>query len=373
MAGRIVSGIKSAGTNNPVFLLDEIDKLSSDYRGDPSSALLEVLDPEQNFSFRDNYLEIPLDLSNVIFITTANSPDSIPSALYDRMEIIEMSGYTPDEKLEIAKRHLIPKQLKAHGIDADKLQLSDEVINKVISFYTRESGVRGLEKQLAGIMRKAARKFVENRDLKSVKVDVENLSDFLGVAKYSLSQKNERNEVGAATGLAWTAVGGEILTIEVMLMAGKGEILLTGHLGDVMKESARTAISFIKSHAKEYGISDDVFSKNDIHIHVPEGAIPKDGPSAGITIATAVLSAFTNKGVKNDVAMTGEITLLGKILPIGGLKEKTLAAQRAGITTVLLPEENRKDIQDIPEAVKNSLNIIYVKDMPSVFKNAIGG
>lgn len=372
MPGRIIGNIKLAGSMNPVFLMDEIDKLASDYRGDPSSALLEVLDPEQNCTFRDNYLEIPVDLSKIIFITTANSADKIPEALFDRMEIIEMSGYTPDEKLEIAKRHLMAKQLKANGIEPKKLSIPDEVIKKIITYYTRESGVRGLEKQLATVMRKAARRFVENPDLAYIAVTPENLQDFLGVERFSSTKKNDINEIGAATGLAWTAVGGEILTIEVMLMAGKGEILLTGHLGDVMKESARTAISFIHSHAKEYGIDEEMFSKNDIHIHVPEGAIPKDGPSAGITIATAVLSALTKKGVKNDVAMTGEITLRGKILPIGGLKEKTLAAQRAGITTILLPEDNRKDVSEIPEAVRNSMEIVYVKDMPTVFKNAIG-
>lgn len=371
MPGRIISNIRIAGTMNPVFLLDEIDKLASDFKGDPSSALLEVLDPEQNNAFRDNYLEIPFDLSKVIFITTANNPDAIPAPLYDRMEIIEMSGYTPEEKLQIAKKHLIGKQLKAHGISEDRLSFTDDGIEKIIYSYTRESGVRGLEKEIANVMRKVAVKIVSGEAQDKIVVTKDNVKEFLGVEKYLENEKPEHSEVGAATGLAWTAVGGEILTIEVSIVSGKGEILLTGHLGDVMKESARTAISYIHAHADDYDIPERAFKDKDIHIHVPEGAIPKDGPSAGITIATAVFSAITGKGVRNDVAMTGEITLRGKVLPIGGLKEKSLAAMRAGIKKVLIPVDNMKDLADIPESVKNGVKFIPVENVSEVFNIAI--
>lgn len=371
MQGRIISNIRIAGTMNPVFLLDEIDKLASDFKGDPSSALLEVLDPEQNNAFRDNYLEIPFDLSKVIFITTANNPDAIPAPLYDRMEIIEMSGYTPEEKLQIAKKHLIGKQLKAHGISEDRLSFTDDGIEKIIYSYTRESGVRGLEKEIANVMRKVAVKIVSGEAQDKIVVTKDNVKEYLGVEKYIENEKPEHSEVGAATGLAWTAVGGEILTIEVSIVSGKGEILLTGHLGDVMKESARTAISYIHAHADDYDIPERAFKDKDIHIHVPEGAIPKDGPSAGITIATAVFSALTGKGVRNDVAMTGEITLRGKVLPIGGLKEKSLAAMRAGIKKVLIPVDNTKDLADIPESVKNGVKFIPVENVSEVFKIAI--
>lgn len=371
MPGRIISNIRIAGTMNPVFLLDEIDKLASDFKGDPSSALLEVLDPEQNNAFRDNYLEIPFDLSKVIFITTANNPDAIPAPLYDRMEIIEMSGYTPEEKLQIAKKHLIGKQLNAHGISEDRLSFTDDGIEKIIYSYTRESGVRGLEKEIANVMRKVAVKIVSGEAQDKIVVTKDNVKEFLGVEKYLENEKPEHSEIGAATGLAWTAVGGEILTIEVSIVSGKGEILLTGHLGDVMKESARTAISYIHAHADDYDIPERAFKDKDIHIHVPEGAIPKDGPSAGITIATAVFSALTGKGVRNDVAMTGEITLRGKVLPIGGLKEKSLAAMRAGIKKVLIPVDNMKDLADIPESVKNGVKFIPVENVSEVFKIAI--
>ena len=371
MPGRIISNIRIAGTMNPVFLLDEIDKLASDFKGDPSSALLEVLDPEQNNAFRDNYLEIPFDLSKVIFITTANNPDAIPAPLYDRMEIIEMSGYTPEEKLQIAKKHLIGKQLKAHGISENRLSFTDDGIEKIIYSYTRESGVRGLEKEIANVMRKVAVKIVSGEAQDKIVVTKDNVKEYLGVEKYLENEKPEHSEVGAATGLAWTAVGGEILTIEVSIVSGKGEILLTGHLGDVMKESARTAISYIHAHADDYDIPERAFKDKDIHIHVPEGAIPKDGPSAGITIATAVFSALTGKGVRNDVAMTGEITLRGKVLPIGGLKEKSLAAMRAGIKKVLIPVDNMKDLDDIPESVKNGVKFIPVENVSEVFKIAI--
>ena len=371
MPGRIISNIRIAGTMNPVFLLDEIDKLASDFKGDPSSALLEVLDPEQNNAFRDNYLEIPFDLSKVIFITTANNPDAIPAPLYDRMEIIEMSGYTPEEKLQIAKKHLIGKQLKAHGISEDRLSFTDDGIEKIIYSYTRESGVRGLEKEIANVMRKVAVKIVSGLAQDKIVVTKDNVKEYLGVEKYLENEKPEHSEIGAATGLAWTAVGGEILTIEVSIVSGKGEILLTGHLGDVMKESARTAISYIHAHADDYDIPERAFKDKDIHIHVPEGAIPKDGPSAGITIATAVFSALTGKGVRNDVAMTGEITLRGKVLPIGGLKEKSLAAMRAGIKKVLIPVDNMKDLDDIPESVKNGVKFIPVENVSEVFNIAI--
>ena len=371
MPGRIISNIRIAGTMNPVFLLDEIDKLASDFKGDPSSALLEVLDPEQNNAFRDNYLEIPFDLSKVIFITTANNPDAIPAPLYDRMEIIEMSGYTPEEKLQIAKKHLIGKQLKAHGISEDRLSFTDDGIEKIIYSYTRESGVRGLEKEIANVMRKVAVKIVSGEAQDKIVVTKDNVKEYLGVEKYLENEKPEHSEIGAATGLAWTAVGGEILTIEVSIVSGKGEILLTGHLGDVMKESARTAISYIHAHADDYDIPERAFKDKDIHIHVPEGAIPKDGPSAGITIATAVFSALTGKGVRNDVAMTGEITLRGKVLPIGGLKEKSLAAMRAGIKKVLIPVDNMKDLADIPASVKNGVKFIPVENVSEVFKIAI--
>lgn len=371
MPGRIISNIRIAGTMNPVFLLDEIDKLASDFKGDPSSALLEVLDPEQNNAFRDNYLEIPFDLSKVIFITTANNPDAIPAPLYDRMEIIEMSGYTPEEKLQIAKKHLIGKQLKAHGISEDRLSFTDDGIEKIIYSYTRESGVRGLEKEIANVMRKVAVKIVSGEAQDKIVVTKDNVKEYLGVEKYLENERPEHSEVGAATGLAWTAVGGEILTIEVSIVSGKGEILLTGHLGDVMKESARTAISYIHAHADDYDIPERAFKDKDIHIHVPEGAIPKDGPSAGITIATAVFSALTGKGVRNDVAMTGEITLRGKVLSIGGLKEKSLAAMRAGIKKVLIPVDNMKDLADIPESVKNGVKFIPVENVSEVFNIAI--
>ena len=371
MPGRIISNIRIAGTMNPVFLMDEIDKLASDFKGDPSSALLEVLDPEQNNAFRDNYLEIPFDLSKVIFITTANNPDAIPAPLFDRMEIIEMSGYTPEEKVQIAKKHLIEKQLKAHGITNDRLTFTDDGIEKIIYAYTRESGVRGLEKEIANVMRKVAVQIVSGSAPEKIVVTKDNVKEFLGVEKYLENEKPEHSEVGSATGLAWTAVGGEILTIEVSIVNGKGEILLTGHLGDVMKESARTAISYIHAHADDYDIPESAFKDKDIHIHVPEGAIPKDGPSAGITIATAVLSALTGKGVRNDVAMTGEITLRGKVLPIGGLKEKTLAAMRAGIKVVLIPVDNVKDLAEIPESVKKGLKFLPVQNVSEVFETAI--
>lgn len=371
MPGRIIYGLKNAGSNNPVFLLDEIDKLSSDIHGDPASALLEVLDPEQNASFRDRYLEVPFDLSKVMFITTANTVDTIPYPLLDRMEIIELTGYTNEEKLQIAKRYLVPKQLKLNGITEKKAEIRDDAIAEIIEGYTMEAGVRNLERQLASVIRKIAVKVALNKRTKKQVVTKDDVSGYLGVKKVIRDDKMEKDEVGACTGLAWTSVGGTTLTIEVSLMKGKGETVLTGKLGDVMKESAKAAISYIRANAKKYGIDEEVFSKTDIHVHVPEGATPKDGPSAGITMATAILSAFTGKSVKKNVAMTGEITLRGKVLPIGGLKEKALAAYRMGIKDVIIPKANDKDLAEIPAEIKKEINFITVTGVEEVFAKAI--
>ena len=371
MPGRIIYGLKNAGSNNPVFLLDEIDKLSSDIHGDPASALLEVLDPEQNTTFRDRFLEVPFDLSKVMFITTANSLETIPYPLLDRMEIIEINGYTNEEKLEIAKRYLIPKQLELSGISEKKAQITDDGIKEIIEGYTMEAGVRNLEREIGSVIRKIATRVAENKRVRKQIVTSKNVSEYLGVRKHVHDLALDKDEIGACTGLAWTSVGGTTLTIEVSLMHGKGETLLTGKLGDVMKESARAAISYIHSHAKEYGIEEEVFEKTDIHIHVPEGATPKDGPSAGITMATAILSAFTKKPVKKSVAMTGEITLRGNVLPIGGLKEKALAAYRKGIKNIIIPESNKKDLQDIPKEIRKEINFITAENVSEVFKTAI--
>ena len=373
MPGRIIYGLKNAGTINPVFLLDEIDKLSSDMRGDPASALLEVLDPAQNNTFRDRYLEVPYDLSKVLFITTANSVDTIPGPLLDRMELIEISGYTEEEKLQIAIRYLIPKRLKANGLSEGDVTFTEGAIRAIIEGYTREAGVRSLERNIDAVCRKIAVKVAEGASAKK-KVTAESLHALLGAARFRQDESSpRRDEVGAATGLAWTAVGGTTLTIEVSAMHGKGEIQLTGKLGDVMKESARAAISYIRSNSAEYGIADSAFENTDIHIHVPEGATPKAGPSAGITMATAILSAFTKKPVRGDVAMTGEITLLGNVLPIGGLKEKALAAYRTGVKNVIIPEENKKDLEEIPKNIREKINFIPVSDVGTVFRNAIVG
>jgi len=368
--GRIINGIKEAGTKNPVFLFDEIDKLTSDFRGDPASALLEVLDPEQNKDFTDHYLEVPFDLSSVMFITTANSLGSIPRPLLDRMEIIEVSGYTEFEKLNIAKRYLVPKQLKAHGLTEDNLALSDDTLSAIISYYTRESGVRELERQIATVCRKAATRIVEDKVI-TVKVNRSNLDKSLGVKKYHYDEIQNENQVGIATGLAWTPVGGDTLSIEVSIMKGKGNLVLTGQMGDVMKESARAGLSYLRSISEKYEIADDFHEKMDIHIHIPEGAIPKDGPSAGITMATAVLSAITGIPVRHDLAMTGEITLRGRVLPIGGLKEKSLAASRAGVKTVLFPKENVKDLEEIPSTVRSKMKFIPVESMDEVLEHAL--
>ena len=370
MPGRIANGLIQAGVKNPLMLLDEIDKVSSDYKGDTSSALLEVLDSEQNKKFRDNYVEIPLDLSEVLFIATANDLQTIPRPLLDRMEIIEINSYTQNEKWHIAREHLIPKQMKAHGLKEGQLSIEDEALGNIITGYTKEAGVRSLERKIGDICRKTARKILEEKE-ETVLVTKENLSDFLGREKYTYQQKNKNDEVGIVRGLAWTSVGGDTLQIEVNLMPGKGEFLLTGQLGDVMKESAQAGISYIRSVAGNYGIEPEFFQKHDLHIHIPEGAVPKDGPSAGITMATAMLSAITTTPVKAGVAMTGEITLRGRVLPIGGLKEKLLAAKSAGILKVLIPHENQPDIEEMDKEITQGLEIIPVSTMEEVLKQAL--
>lgn len=365
MPGRIVNGLRSAGVKNPLMLLDEIDKMSSDYKGDTASALLEVLDAEQNKKFRDHYVEIPIDLSEVLFIATANSVQDIPRPLLDRMELIEVTSYTENEKLHIAKEHLLAKQMERNGIRPEQLAITDKAMAKIISGYTREAGVRNLERKLGEICRKAARPLYEGEKEK-IKVTEQNLEKFLGKEKYSFDKKNDTDEVGIVRGLAWTSVGGDTLEIEVNIMPGKGEFQLTGQLGDVMKESAQAGISYIRSVSEEYHIPKKFFQENDIHIHIPEGAVPKDGPSAGITMAIAMLSAITKTPVRADVAMTGEITLRGRVLPIGGLKEKTLAAKNAGIKTICVPKKNEKDIDEISPEIKKGLEIVFVEQMKDV-------
>lgn len=370
MPGRIANGIRTAGVKNPVLLLDEIDKVSTDYKGDTFSALLEVLDSEQNSKFRDHYLEVPLDLSEVTFITTANTLQTIPRPLLDRMEIIEITSYTENEKLHIAMEHLIPKQLEKHGITNEQLSFSKKAIWKIAHNYTKEAGVRQLEREIGNICRKAAKELLTTEKEKITVTD-RNLHKFLGKEKYSYQMANAAPEVGIVRGLAWTSVGGDTLQIEVNVMPGKGEIMLTGQLGDVMKESARAGISYIRSVSKKYAIADDFFEKHDIHVHIPEGAVPKDGPSAGITMATAMLSAVTGKKVRADLAMTGEITLRGRVLPIGGLKEKLLAAKNAGIQTVLVPKENTADVEELSSEITKGLEIIQVETMEEVLKKAL--
>lgn len=370
MPGRIANGIRAAGVKNPVLLLDEIDKVSTDYKGDTFSALLEVLDSEQNSKFRDHYLEVPLDLSEVTFITTANTLQTIPRPLLDRMEIIEITSYTENEKLHIAIEHLIPKQLEKHGITDEQLRFSKKAIWKIAHNYTKEAGVRQLEREIGNICRKAAKELLTTEKEKITVTD-RNLHKFLGKEKYSYQMANAAPEVGIVRGLAWTSVGGDTLQIEVNVMPGKGEIMLTGQLGDVMKESARAGISYIRSVSKKYAIAEDFFEKHDIHVHIPEGAVPKDGPSAGITMATAMLSAVTGKKVRADLAMTGEITLRGRVLPIGGLKEKLLAAKNAGIQTVLIPKENTADVEELSSEITKGLEIIPVETMEEVLKKAL--
>jgi ATP-dependent Lon protease len=369
--GQIVQMMKKAGTVNPIFLLDEIDKMSMDFRGDPSAALLEVLDPEQNDSFLDHYLDVDYDLSKVMFIATANVAHTIPPALKDRMEVIQLSGYTPNEKQAIARQFLVPKQLEAHGLSADKVTFSDDGLKVLIERYTREAGVRNLEREIGSVCRKVARRVVQEKGQVVVEVTAEVVGELLGKPKYRPRKKNEESEVGVATGLAWTEVGGELLETEVGLMRGKGKLTLTGQLGDVMQESARAAVSYLRSRADLLGIDPDFNETNDLHLHVPEGAIPKDGPSAGITMATALVSALTQVPVRKDVAMTGEITLRGKVLPVGGIKDKVLAAYRAGITELILPNENEKDLEDIPEEIRAVLEVHLIDSMDEVLRLAL--
>ncbi|MBE7077529.1 MAG: endopeptidase La [Clostridiales bacterium] len=373
MPGRIMYGMKNAGSINPVFLLDEIDKITSDIHGDPAGALLEVLDPEQNSTFRDRYIEYPYDLSKVMFITTANSLETIPAPLRDRMEIIELSGYTQEEKVEIARRYLIPKQLAANGLTDNNAFFTEDGVRATIEGYTREAGVRTLERTIGTLCRKVAVQYADDKNLPLVTVNADMVPSFLGSPRFKKEDERFDKEVGAVTGLAWTAVGGSTLTVEAMLMPGKGELKLTGKLGDVMKESAMAALTYIRAHADKYGISSDKFSSYDLHVHVPDGATPKDGPSAGITIATAILSVFTGRTVRGDIAMTGEISLRGKVLPIGGLKEKSLAARRVGIATVIIPEGNARDVEDLPDVVKKDVRFLPVKSVDEVFEVVLEG
>ncbi len=372
LPGRIIQGLKQAATNNPVFMLDELDKLGSDFRGDPSSALLEVLDPEQNFMFSDHYINLPFNLSNVMFIATANQIDTIPGPLKDRMEVINLSGYTEEEKLEIAKRYLVPRQTRDNGITGKQIVFTDESIKTIISSYTREAGLRNLEREIGGVCRKIARRVAEG-EKRLFMINAANISKYLGAPKFVREPESERNEVGLVTGLAWTPVGGETLHVEATIMTGKGALTLTGHLGDVMKESVQAALSWIRSKGKELQLADDLFQNIEIHVHVPAGAIPKDGPSAGITMATALVSALTKTAVRRDVAMTGEITLRGKVLPIGGLKEKILAAIRAGIKTVIIPAQNEKDLAEINKVILKKIRIIPVKEVEEVLSIALEG
>ena len=372
MPGRIIQGMKKAGTVNPVFLLDEVDKMSSDFRGDPSSAMLEVLDPEQNHNFSDHYIEETYDLSKVMFIATANDLSTIPGPLRDRMEIITIAGYTELEKIGIAKDHLLPKQMKEHGLSKSQMQVRDDAFQNIVRYYTREAGVRSLEREIASICRKIA-KIIVSSERKRVIINDKNINEYLGKAKFRYGQAELEDQVGVATGLAYTTVGGDTLQIEVSLSPGKGKLVLTGKLGDVMKESAQTAFSFVRSKAKELHLEEDFHEKYDIHIHVPEGAVPKDGPSAGITIATALISALTGHAIHKEVGMTGEITLRGRVLPIGGLKEKSLGAHRAGLKTIIIPHDNEKDIDDIPESVRRDLTFVPVSQMDQVLKTALVG
>ena len=371
MPGRILSALIQAGSSNPVLLLDEVDKMGSDYRGDPSAALLEVLDGEQNKTYRDHYLEIPFDLSNVMFITTANTLDTVPRPLLDRMEIIELSSYTDEEKLMIAKNHLIPKQLKKHGLKKSQLRISDDAIREIIRCYTRESGVRSLERRIGEICRKTDMQLISEDDTNRITVTGHNVEAYLGVRKYLPDRLPCDDQVGLVTGLAWTAVGGETLEVEVNVMDGTGKLELTGNLGDVMKESAHAALSYIRANCVKLGVSPDFYKTKDIHVHFPEGAVPKDGPSAGVTVCTAIVSALTNTSVRRDVAMTGEISLRGRVLPIGGLKEKTMAALRHGIRTVIIPKDNERDLAEIDQTVRNSLNFVTAKTIDTVLDTAL--
>jgi ATP-dependent Lon protease len=371
MPGKIVQNMSKAGVHNPLFLLDEVDKMSMDFRGDPSAALLEVLDPEQNSTFLDHYLDVEYDLSNVMFICTANVLYTIPQALRDRMEVLPLAGYTEVEKIEIARRFLAPKAIDGVGLTKDNIVFKDEAFQAIIQRYTREAGVRNLEREISSICRKVARKVVAQGKSFFEEVHAERVTEYLGVPRYRNTMAEESNEIGIATGLAWTEVGGEILVTEATLMPGKGHLTLTGKLGDVMQESAQAAMSYVRTKAEEFGIPKDFNRKSDVHVHVPEGAIPKDGPSAGITLATALVSALTRVPVRKDVAMTGEITLRGKVLPIGGVKEKVLAAHRAGVKNIILPKDNEKDLADIPKNVLDTLNVYMVQTMDEVLKIAL--
>ena len=370
MPGRIMNAVKLAGSRNALILLDEIDKMGNDFRGDPASAMLEVLDPEQNFAFRDHYIEVPFDLSDILFITTANDMSTIPEPLFDRMEVIELSSYTREEKFQIAKRHLVKKEMKRHGLTAKELKITDDAIYALLDFYTREAGVRNLERIIGSLCRKAAKKIVAGGTSKVV-INGDNITDFLGVKKYKPETIQSENSVGLVNGLAWTSVGGDMLQVEVAILDGGGKIELTGNLGDVMKESARTAISYVRSCTDKYGIEHDFYKTKDIHIHVPEGAVPKDGPSAGITLCTAIVSALANIPVRREVAMTGEITLRGRVLPIGGLREKTMAAYRAGIKTVIIPQDNMPDLEEIDPVVKEALTFVPASEVETVLKAAL--
>jgi len=370
LPGRIIQGMRQAKSRNPVFLMDEIDKMSTDFRGDPSAALLEVLDPEQNNSFSDHYIEVPFDLSQVMFITTGNTSYNIPQPLLDRMELIHIPGYTEEDKVEIARQYLIPKQLKEHGLSEKNLEISEGSVRRMIREYTREAGVRNLERSISAICRKVAREVVKDRN-KEIKLTRQNLQKYLGIPRYRYGSAEKDDEIGVATGLAWTESGGDLLSIEITLMKGKGKMTLTGQLGDIMQESAKAAMSYIRSRADELGLDEDFYEDVDIHIHVPEGAIPKDGPSAGIAMATALASAFTKTPVRRDVTMTGEITLRGRVLPVGGVKEKMLAAHRAGIKHMLMPAENRRDLSDIPQNVRRKVEVKLVEHMDEVLAIAL--
>jgi ATP-dependent Lon protease len=371
MPGRILNALIQAGSSNPLLLLDEIDKMGSDHRGDPSAALLEVLDAEQNKTFRDHFLEIPYDLSDVMFITTANTLDTVPRPLLDRMEIIELGSYTDEEKLMIAKNHLLPKQMVKHGIKKSQLKVSDDAVREIIACYTRESGVRNLERNIAEICRKTAMKLTSNEENRKIFVSGSNVTEFLGVRKFLPDRLPCTDQIGLVTGLAWTSVGGETLEVEVNVMDGTGKLELTGNLGDVMKESAHAALSYIRSNAQKLGVVPDFYKTKDIHVHFPAGAVPKDGPSAGVTVTTAMVSALTNTPVRRDVAMTGEVSIRGRVLPIGGLKEKTMAALRHGISTVIIPEDNIRDLEEIDQTVRRQLNFITASSVDTVLDAAL--
>ena len=370
MPGRVIQAVQQAGTNNPLIMFDEIDKVGADFRGDPSSALLEVLDPEQNNSFRDNYLGVTFDLSNVIFMTTANVLDTVQPALRDRMEVIRLAGYTEEEKREIARRHLLPKQTEENGITARELNISATALNAIIQQYTHEAGLRQLEREIGSICRKVARRIAEGNK-HTVRISLKNLHEFLGAPKVIPEEVLKKDQIGVATGLAWTAVGGDILFIEALRMKGKGNLVLTGQLGEVMRESAQAAYSYAKSRAKELEINEDDFSTYDLHIHIPEGAIPKDGPSAGITLGVAMVSVLSQRAIRKDVAMTGEITLRGNVLPVGGVKEKVLAARRARVTTIILPQQNRRDLDEVPKELFKDIRFVFVDHMRQVFREAL--